>query len=133
MSDEPKTNSDDVSPKSMKGKYDGRKNNGRYKSAVKRGPKPVYLKHMSRSSAGKVLEQFDSIASWAEIYARAWESGKLESCIQMRLNAEYRLFGKPFVAENPEKVMKADALNQDSRLQDAIKQLVPKASVKSVM
>jgi hypothetical protein len=120
----------------MKGKYDGRRNNGRYKSTVKRGPKPQWLKHLSRNSAGKVLEAFDGIATWSQIYARAWEAGKLESCIQMRLSAEYRLFGEPFTAENPEKAAKSNVLDQDGKLQGAIKDLIPQrlqAKSKTVM
>jgi hypothetical protein len=43
----------------------------------------------------------------------------------MRLTAEYRLYGKPFTAENPEKAKTSDPMAQDSRLQDAIKKLLP--------
>jgi hypothetical protein len=109
----------------MKGKYDGRRTNGRHSSGNKPGPKPLYLKRMSRNSAAKTIEQFDSIATAAQIYARAWEAGKLEACIQMRLTAEYRLYGKPFTAENPEKAKTSDPMAHDSRLQDAIKRLLP--------
>jgi hypothetical protein len=125
MSANADSNSADLQPKPMKGKYDGRRTNGRHASGNKPGPKPLYLKHMSRNAAARTIEQFDSIATAAQIYARAWEAGKLESCIQMRSTAEYRLYGKPFTAENPEKAKTADPMAHDSRLQDAIKRLLP--------
>jgi hypothetical protein len=134
MATDDKSNFTDLPAKPMKGKYDGRKTNGRYKSAVKRGPKPKWMQHLSRNKASEVLRQFDSIASPAEIYAAAWEKGKFELCADMYKQFQDRLHGRPFIAENPAKVNKSDALEQDDRLQKAIKELVPqKQSVKSVM
>ena len=125
MSENADSNSADLQPKPMKGKYDGRRTNGRYKSAVKRGPKPLWLHHMGRNTAAKILKELDSIASPAEIYKAAWEKGNHALCFEMRRYANDRLFGKPFTAENPEKAKTADPLAHDSRLQDAIKKLLP--------
>jgi hypothetical protein len=134
MSTDSNSNSADLPAKQMKRKYDGRKNNGRYKSAVKRGPKPKWMQHLSRNMADKLLREFDSIASPAEIYAWCWEHKKVELMVGMRDYVWNRLEGRPFVAENPEKTTRPDTLAQDSRLQDAIKKLVPKAQpVKTVM
>jgi hypothetical protein len=132
MSEHADSNSGDLQPKLMKGKYDGRKTNGRYKSAVKRGPKPLWLHHMGRNTAAKILKELDSIASPAEIYQAAWAKGNHALCFEMRRYANDRLFGKPFTAENPVKAKTADPMAQDSRLRDAIKELLPGAR-KTVM
>ena len=108
-------------------KYDGRKNNGRYKSAVKRGPKPLYLQHMSRNAAGNHLKAFDGIASWEQVYTRAWEKGDYALCASIRFRCEDRLYGKPFTAENPDTKGKRSPILNDNRLQIAIQQLLPAA------
>jgi hypothetical protein len=133
MSDDHNSKPDDQ-PKPMQGKYDGRKNNGRYKSAVKRGPKPKWMQHLSRNLANDILREFDSIASPAEIYAWCWEHKKVELMVGMRDYVWNRLEGRPFVAENPATAKKHDTLKDDSKLQEAISKLVPKAQpVKTVM
>ena len=73
MSTDVTQNAGDLQPKPMKGKYDGRKNNGRYKSTIKRGPKPLYLQHISRNRAALIVKEFDSIESWPQIVTAAWE------------------------------------------------------------
>jgi len=55
----------------------------------------------------------------------AWKKGNHALCFEMRRYANDRLFGKPFTAENPVKANTADPIAQDSRLRDAIKELLP--------
>jgi hypothetical protein len=140
MSDDQNRNSDDLRPKPMKGKYDGRKNNGATKARRRVfsnvGRKPNWAKHLSRNEAVTTLREFDDIASPADIYRAAWEKGNLGLCVELYKQFHDRLHGKPFTAENPEKVAKAETLAQDTRLRDAIKQLVPSrgaAKSKTVM
>lgn len=119
----------DSPPKRKMRKYDGRKNNGRYKSEAKRGPKPLYVQHMSRNSAAKVLQAYDLIAKLSDIYRAAFEQNKLELCVQMRENALNRAYGRPYQASDPNASSKPNVL-EDKRLQVAIQQLVvaqPKA------
>ena len=129
MSTDPGSNSSNLQPKSMKGKYDKRKNNGstreRRRTNPNLGPKPKWMKHISRNAAYMILRQFDDIASPADVYAWCWEHKKVELMVGMREYVWNRLEGRPFIAENPEKAAKAETLTQDARLQDAIKQLVP--------
>jgi hypothetical protein len=131
----------DVPSKPLKGKYDKRckspksiaARDGAARSTKQLGRKPNWMKHLSRNKAWEILKELDDIASLKEIYAYCWQKGKVELMLGAREYLWNRAEGRPFVAENPEKVTKADALYQDSRLQEAIKQLVPKPSVKSVM
>lgn len=110
--------------KPLKGKYDGRGKYPRNKITHRKpGPKPRYLRYLSRNSAISVLEQLDSIAAPAEIYTWLWEKKQVSAMIQMRTAVEDRAFGKPYVAQNPEVQQKAAALTQDNRLQVAIQQL----------
>jgi hypothetical protein len=133
MSADNTSNPADLQPKPMKGKYDGRKNNGRYKSKVKRGPKPLYLQHISRNRAALIVKEFDSIASWPEILAAGWEKRDIAACTQVRIYVENRLYGRPFVAENPAQAKTGDTLAEDSRLQDALAKLKVQLPAKSVM
>jgi hypothetical protein len=123
MSADTNLNAGDLQPKPMKGKYDGRRNNGRYKSKVKRGPKPLYLQHISRNRAALIVKEFDSIASWPEILKAAWEKRDIAACTQVRVYVENRLYGRPFVAENPTQAKAGETLKEDGRLQDALKTL----------
>ena len=109
-------------------KYDRRKYNGRSKSGNKPGRKPRYIKLLGRYKAGRVLEEFDSIASPQEIYAYLWEQKRIAEMIQMRQNAENRLMGKPFTAENPAAKGKGSPIFNDNRLQVAIQNLLPPTS-----
>ena len=121
------------SSKPLKGKYDGR---GKYdrthlklRPESKPGPKPLYIKHLSRNSAAKVLVAFDLVASLSDIYKAAFEQNKLELCVQMRENALNRAYGRPFQASDPNSSNRPNVL-EDKRLQVAIQQLVvtsPKA------
>jgi hypothetical protein len=106
-------------------RYDKRKYNGRSKSANKPGRKPRYIKLLGRYGAGRILEQFDAIAPPEQIYAYLWEQKRIAEMIQMRQNAENRLMGKPYTAENPEAKQKANVFLQDNRLQVAIQNLLP--------
>lgn len=84
MDTEPNLNPADLPAKPKMRKYDGRKNNGRYKSKVKRGPKPLYLQHISRNRAAMIVKEFDGIASWPQILAAAWEKRDIAACTQGR-------------------------------------------------
>jgi hypothetical protein len=115
--------------KVLKGKYDGR---GKYdrshlkgQTQSKPGPKPTFLKNLSRNSASKVLIAFDLIATLADIYREAWTRKNLALCVQMRENAADRLFGKPFTAINPAEVKTPQTVINDNRLQFAIQELIP--------
>jgi hypothetical protein len=113
-------------------KYDKRKNNGRYKSQVKRGPKPLYLQHMSRNAAGNHLKTFDGIATWEQVYKEAWDKGDYALCASIRFRCEDRLYGKPFTAENPEAKGKGNVVFNDNRLQMAIQTLLPHSAAPGV-
>lgn len=108
-------------------KYDRRKYNGRQPGQSKPGPKPLFLQHLSRNSAAKVLKAFDVVASWAEIYKAAWDKGDHALCASIRFRCEDRLYGKPFTAENPAAKGKGQNILNDNRLQIAIQQLLPPA------
>jgi hypothetical protein len=92
----------DLVRKSMKGKYDGRRNNGATKARRRLnsnlGRKPRWLKNLDRNDAAKVLEQFDAIASPEQIYKAAWEKGKFELCADLYKQFQDRWLGKPFLA-----------------------------------
>ena len=68
----------------------------------------------------------------SEIYAAAWAKGNHSLCFEMRKYADDRLLGKPFTAENPTKTKTGETLKEDSRLQDAIKTLIPQLPAKSI-
>ena len=108
-------------------RYDRRKYNGRQPGQSKPGPKPLFLQHLSRNSAAKVLKAFDVVASWQEIFKCAWEKGDYALCASIRFRCEDRLYGKPFTAENPEAKGKRSPILNDNRLQIAIQQLLPAA------
>jgi hypothetical protein len=113
----------DLMRKSMKGKYDGRRKNGKSRRGNKPGPKPLYLQRKSRNYSSRVLELYDTIASDERIYAAAWKDGNYELCAQLRREHRDRAYGKAYVAENP---AKAEAKQQDPRMAEAITRLLPK-------
>jgi len=82
------------------------------------------MKHLSRNAAYEILQQFDSIASPAEIYAWCWENKKIDIMVGMREYVWNRLEGRPFVASNPAEEQKRTSLLQDNRLQVAIQELI---------
>lgn len=108
-------------------RYDQRKYNGRQPGQSKPGPKPLYLQHLSRNSAAKVLKAFDVVASWEQVYKAAWDKGDYALCASIRFRCEDRLYGKPFTAENPDTKGKRSPILNDNRLQIAIQQLLPAA------
>src|SRR5690348_15981613 len=118
----------DSAPKPMKGKYDRRKNNGATRARRRVNPnlgrKPQWMKHISRNAAYHILQDFESIATFKDIYAYCWEHKKVELMISMREYAWNRLEGRPFVAENPAATRKPDGLLQDNRLPVAIQNLM---------
>jgi hypothetical protein len=97
---------------------------GAVRSEKQLGRKPNWMKHLSRNAALKILQQFDSIASPAEIYAWCWENKKIDIMVGMREYVWNRLEGRPFLASSPADEQKHMSLLQDSRLQVAIEQLV---------
>ena len=123
MGDNENSQSGDPQHKPMKGKYDGRRNNGKKRTAMKRGPKPKWMKHLSRNAASKLLQEFDNIVPFPEIYKYCWEHGKVELMVGMREYVWNRLEGRPFIAENPVKVLPKQP---DPRIQEAIDRLLPK-------
>ena len=139
MADANNPQSRDLQPKPMQGKYDGRKNNGATKARRRLfsnlGRKTKWAKHISRNEASGILREFDSIASPADIYRAAWEKGNFELCATMYKQFQDRLHGRPFIAENPEKAIKKNTLENDARLREAIDKLLPKrnATTKTVM
>lgn len=121
--------------KSMKGKYDGRRNNGRKKTGVraysKPGPKPLWVKNLTKNKASRSLQAIDAIASPEEIYSRAIAANLLSLAWQVRCDIENRLYGKPYTAINPDEKAKPATIT-DNRLQIAIQQLIPGPKPKRV-
>jgi len=121
----------DLQPKPMKGKYDKRCKSpksiaaivGAQRSQKQLGRKPNWMKHLSRNSAYKILQEFDDIVPFSEIYKWCWEHGKVELMVGMREYVWNRLEGRPFIAENPQK---AEVKQTDPRIQEAIDRLLPK-------
>jgi hypothetical protein len=117
----------DLMHKSMKGKYDGRRNNGATKARRRLnsdlGRKPHWLKNLDRNDAARVLEQFNGIASPEQIYKAAWEKGKFELYADLYKQFQDRWLGKPYTAENP---IKLAAKQPDPRMTEAIAKLLPK-------
>jgi hypothetical protein len=142
MSANADSNSADLQPKLMKGKYDKRCKSaksiaaieGAARSEKQLGRKPNWMKHLSRNKAWDGLREVDSIASLKEIYAYCWEKKLVPQMLQMREYLWNRAEGRPFVAENPETKAKLPGI-QDERLEKAIAELIPKAkpATKSVM
>ena len=118
--------------KSVRRKYDKRCKSPKSIAAIEGaacsekqlGRKPNWMKHLSRNAALKILQQFDSIASPAEIYAWCWENKKIDIMVGMREYVWNRLEGRPFVASNPAEEQKRTSLLQDNRLQVAIQELI---------
>jgi len=126
MSTDEKPEPGDIQPKPMKGKYDGRRNNGKSPRRVKPGPKPNWAKNLERNSAAKSLREFDDIATPAQIYRSAWEKGDVKLCAEMYRQFQDRLLGRPFVAENPAKTDPTKSPDNDEKLQGAVKRLILK-------
>ena len=97
---------------------------GAARSEKQLGRKPNWMKHLSRNAAYEILQQFDSIAPPAEIYAWCWENKKIDIMVGMREYVWNRLEGRPFVASNPAEEQKRTSLLQDNRLQVAIQELI---------
>jgi hypothetical protein len=110
-------------------KYDNRVNNGatrqRRRANSNLGRKPKWMKHLSRNSAYDILQEFDAIASPAEIYRYCWENKLMQLVVGMREYVWNRLEGRPFVAENPNAGKKPNPVVNDNRLQIAIQTLLP--------
>lgn len=142
MSENADSNSDNLQPKPLKGKYDKRCKSaksiaaiqGAERSQKQLGRKPNWMKHLSRNKAWETLRELDDIASLKEIYAYCWQKGKVELMLGAREYLWNRAEGRPFIAENPEAKAKPPAL-QDERLQKAISALIPKTkpATKTVM
>jgi hypothetical protein len=91
----------DFPAKSMKGKYDGRKNNGatkaRRRANSKLGRKPIWAKNLTRNMAAVVLKENSAKELWARLLNSSDERIQFET---MRYLTD-RLEGKPFTAINP--------------------------------
>jgi hypothetical protein len=119
-------------PKKSKGmrKYDQRTKNGSHPNSLANvGPKPRWMQDIARQEARKFLKECDAIASPSQIYALALKKGLLALCIEIRQSYEYRVFGKPFTATNPDVLPKPPTI-VDNRLQVAITNLIPAAKSK---
>ena len=119
----------------MKGEYDGRKNNGATKARRRTfsnlGRKPNWAKHLSRNDAARTLQELLDIASPADIFRVAWEKGNVALCAEMYKQFQDRLFGRPFIAENP---AKAEPQEPHERIKRAITGLrIVTAADKTVM
>jgi hypothetical protein len=116
-----------ISPaKSMKGKYDKRKNNGdagRFTQyGAKAGPTPKWLKNLSRNKSTTYLEQCDAIKTPAQMFQEAIEAKSYALAWQIRQDLENRAYGRPYVQINPaEKERHGEA--DVSRIAVAIKNL----------
>lgn len=110
--------------KPLKGKYDGRRNNGAHLRELNRkhktGPIPLHANELSRRQAKKALDEFDAIATWTQIYNLAWEEKRLTELVRIRESVENRYFGKPYTATPPDNGKPGW---QDNRLQVAIQNL----------
>jgi hypothetical protein len=115
-------NASDFPVKSMKGKYDGRKNNGatkaRRRANSKLGRKPIWAKNLTRNMAAVVLKENSAKELWAKLLNSSDERIRLET---LRYLTD-RLEGKPFTAINP--AAEGQPMLQDNRLQVAIQNLV---------
>jgi hypothetical protein len=108
-------------PKSMAGKYDGRRRKIKVVTRERSGPKPLFERNLARNTAAKLFRRENLMEKVAELL----------SSPDARLRFEViryvwdRLEGKPFVAENPQTTGRSNMLLQDNRIQVAIQQLVP--------
>ena len=119
-------NSPITTDKPLKGKYDRRRFNGAHLRELnkkqKGGTKPLYLRQLCRSTSKRVLEEFERIASLADIYDQAWKTQDLWLCAKLQEDIRNRYFGKAFVSVNPDED-KGGGQWQDNRLQVAIQNL----------
>jgi len=78
-----------------------------------------------RSTAIAVLAKLGDQNAWVQCYRMAEQQKDVRAMIEILRYLADRRAGKPYIAENPATQQKADALQQDSRLQAAIQQFVP--------
>jgi hypothetical protein len=88
------------------------------------------MKHLSRNSAYKILQEFDDIVPFSEIYQWCWEHKKVELMVGMREYVWNRLEGRPFIATNPAEQRQ---MVIDPRIQKAMDELLPKPKPSQVM
>lgn len=106
--------------KPLKGKYDGRRFNGRKALESKTGRKPQWAKHLAKNSAAHIFKTCDIRGKVIELL----------SSPDARLRFEViryvwdRLEGKPFSAVNPEASESKPAAT-DPRILVAIQNLIP--------
>jgi hypothetical protein len=92
MSASPNANPDGLEPKPLKLKYDKRCKSpksiaaaeGAARSQKQLGRKPNWMKHLSRNKAWEMLDEFDSLASPAEIYAYCWKNKHIDYILRLR-------------------------------------------------
>jgi hypothetical protein len=108
----------DFPAKSMKGKYDGRRLNGRSRTGNKPGRKPEWAKHLTKNTAATVLKQCNATERWTQLLDQPDKRLQFEV---LRYSTD-RLEGRPFIALNPEERAKPSL--HDNRLQLAIQNLI---------
>src|SRR5215471_6119581 len=82
-----------------------------------------------RSTAIAVLAKLGDQNAWVRCYRMAEEQKDVRAMVEILRYLTDRRDGKAYVAGNPAASQKSDALQQDSRLQTAIQQLLPAKNV----
>src|SRR5262249_33648634 len=78
-----------------------------------------------RSTAIAVLAKLGDQNAWVQCYRMAEQQKDVRAMVEILRYLTDRRDGKAYVAENPATSQKSDALQQDTRLQAAIPQLIP--------
>ena len=119
--------------KPLQGKYDGRCLSPRQIARRNRssglGPKPNWLKNLTRNSAFSILKELGDKQAWTELYAQAVESKDARLRFEILRYLTDRRDGKPYVAENPADSSSKGQMN-DNRLQIAAQSLTVIAAPK---
>ena len=82
-----------------------------------------------RSTAIAVLAKLGDQNAWVQCYRMAEQQKDVRAMVEILRYLTDRRDGKAYVAGNPAASQKSDALQQDSRLQTAIQQLLPAKNV----
>src|SRR5215469_13401722 len=82
-----------------------------------------------RSTAIAVLAKLGDQNAWVQCYRMAEQQKDVRAMVEILRYLTDRRDGKAFIAENPAEKQKSDALQQDTRLQTAIQQLLPAKNV----
>jgi len=91
--------------KLMKGKYDGRRNNGgHHRKSVDRGVgnrKPKWKRHLDKNMAAHELKLCDAYKAPSQMFIEAIEAKSYALAWEIRTGLENRAFGRPYVQVNP--------------------------------